>query len=466
MSARGGAEVRTLEDFASWARRGAEGLTFAGPDPHHGIGLHALVPGYRIVTIDDAPALDVLRANGVEAYALAAAESPGELSRSSQTLLADPGARAFLDARAVTRLLVFKSSHGIETECRRRGWSLLAAPAVVARRWENKVAFRSLAGELGLPQPAGEIVDLSETPYADVARRLGARLVVQSAHGYGGNRTLAADDAEGWAAAVARLKAGHARVTARVDGLPLTLNACVTARGVAVGAPCVQLTGEPELTPYPLGSCGNDWCAAGSLDLPVAALVALAERVGEALAGDDYRGIFGLDLVLTEDGEPFVIEVNPRLVASIALYTQLEVLAGRLPLLARHVLAFLAPDLDDAPLDAHLGPVAGAQVILHNIAPRPIGVTSRVAAGVYRHESGGGLTLARPAATVDRLASPDEILLLPPAAGRHPAPGTELARLQTRGTVTGPDGCLLPGIAEAVRIVRARLGAFPGPTGG
>lgn len=469
---RTGGRVRSPSDLAHWAERHASGLVFAGPDPHYGIGLEALIPGYRIVSIDAPPALDILRARGVDVFALSTAADVAPTAgadgeRSTSDLLASPQTATFLNRRSAAapeavagdpieggpvHLLVFKSSHSVETLCREHGWTLLCAPAKLARHWENKVIFRRLADELGLPQPPGMAVDLGEARYADIATTLGPRFVLQAAHGYSGARSFDIADLEAFRAAVAALRGRTVRATTFVPGLPLTLNACVTARGVAVGAPFLQVTGDPGLTRYPLGACGNDWSAAAEMNLDPVPFVAIAQTVGRAMAKQGYRGIFGLDFVLAEDQSLVVIEVNPRLVASIALYTQLELLAGRLPLLARHILAFVDPDADAAPLDAHLEAVAGAQVILHNLAPEARRVHGSLLTGVYRWlEMAAELALMRPAVRVDAIEVPGEMLALAPARGGRVSGGQAWGRIQVRRRVLGSDGRLAPEIARAIQ---------------
>jgi ABC-type lipoprotein export system ATPase subunit len=102
--------------------------------------------------------------------------------------------------------------------------------------------------------------------------------------------------------------------------------------------------------------------------------VAIVKAIGGALSQLGYRGLFGVDFVLGSDGRVFVIEVNPRLVASAALHAQLDLSQARLPLLARHVMAFVDPGADTAPLDVGAEPYAGGQAILHNLSEDDLAV--------------------------------------------------------------------------------------------
>jgi hypothetical protein len=376
--------------------------------------------------------------------------------RSAEAIAADPATIAFLGGLdRPAALVVFKSSHALEARAAERGWRLLAAPAHLARRWENKVAFLERARALGLPLPPACTVAGEPGAYDALARTLGPDLVVQAPHGYGGARTIAVADAAAFDTAVARLRAPRLRVATQVAGRPVTVNACVTSRGIAATAPFVQITGEPLLTPHRLGSCGNDWSAAPPDG--AAAALSLVRVLGDALAGEGYRGVFGVDLVLTAEGSPVVIEVNPRLVASIALHAQLEAARGRLPLLARHIVAHLEPGADGAALDAHEAPLAGSQLILHNLEKVARRVSSGARSGVYRwDEAAEVLSFARPAARLAD-AGDGEVLVLVAPEDRPVRAGAEAGRIQRRTGAVGADGRLTPASATLARAARRLL---------
>ncbi|MFN2252300.1 MAG: pyridoxal-phosphate dependent enzyme [Anaerolineae bacterium] len=455
--------VRGVEDFEAWAQGRRLSLAFAGTDPHYAIGLERLLPELRVASTVDAPVLGLLRERGVRAYVPEPGSPAGTAARSTAALLEEPGAIDFLTARAVPSpaavdrpdgLIVFKSSHRVEQRAARHGLRLLASDASVARRWENKVAFVSIAAELELPVPTSTVLDLRRDGHADGARLLGERFVLQAPHGFGGARTALVTSPAEFELAAQRLRTPTARAARLVDGVPLTVNACVTAAGVACSAPFGQATGLPDLTPYPLGSCGNDWSWEPARRLDPSAFIDITRKIGSALRGQGYRGVFGVDFVLGDDGQPYVIEVNPRLVASIALYTQLELAAGRLPLLGRHVLAFLDQKADEANLDLHVEPVQGSQVIVHDVSGVGGAVGGALATGAFAFD-GDRLRLSRPAMRVDELAGPSEVLVLAPAMGSVVSPGASYARLQLVGPALDDGGTMRPEVAAAVRAVRA-----------
>jgi hypothetical protein len=447
--------VRNLSDFRRWAEsspRLASGLIFAGPDPDYGLGLEGLLPDYRVASGAESPSAALLRLRGRDVIALAGG------SGSSLSLLEHPDFEGWLHSRqrsataAGPPLLVFKSSFALQGRASALGLQLLAADAGLARRWENKVAFREIASRLALPQPEGMVFDPAELDFAAVQRKLGSPFVLQAPHGYGGAKTWSIADAADYASATEDLRARELKATALIDGLPLTLTACVTAQGVAVSRPFYQLTGEASLTCHRLGSCGNDWQALEHRSIDLATAMALADRVGRALAVEGYRGIFGLDLVSEfETGRIYVIEVNPRLVASIALHSQLELLAGRLPLLARHILAHLQPELDAADLEMHREPLQGGQAILHNLDDAPRRVGASLETGVYALGAEGALEFLRPALGVKAIQNQAEFLILAPEEGREIASGQTWTRIQRRDGVCDPDGQISSAVAAAIQ---------------
>jgi len=476
------AGVHDWESYRDWARRTLpQGLVFLGPDPHHAFGFIDLVPRLSVASADRPPALADLAEQGLSVWTPGkeGAVGPGteaaerssavgedrddesEGGRSSADLASAPGFGSWLvglgDGGPRPPVAVFKPSHRLESLAAASGWRLLGPPAGLARRWENKVAFRERAAALGLHQPPGMAVEAG-TGFADVADRLGLPFVLQAPHGYSGARTVLVGDENAFDAARASLRAPRLRAASFVIGRPLTLNACVTARGVAASAPFVQVTGEPGLTRHGLGSCGNDWSWPGLVSLDLSAYRRAARAVGEALAEEGYRGLFGLDFVQPYDhGEPWLIEVNPRLVASVSLHAQLELRDGRVPLAARHLMALLDPTADALPLDAHEGPLMGGQLIIHNLGAESRSWARSTPAGAW---SGTPTGADEGHAGLLRQLPPLACLLLPPPEGRRVAAGAEWGRVQCPQGVTNAAGAARPALlAKVARLLDA--GGWP-----
>ena len=334
-------------------------------DPWLALCLASALPGVPVATFGRARERERFGRLGVEPILV---PPPAELS--TRALLDDPAVAAAIDSEP-TLLISFKPSRRIEQAAAALGARFALAPAALSGPLENKLAFAALALEAGVPVPA-QASGKASGPLSELLPGLRRPLVAQSPRSHAGKRTFAIDSEADWQALCAALPGRPLRVSERIEGRPGTLHAVVDADGsVLVSAPIVQVTGTPWLTPYALGSCGNDFTWRPS---PVPEVAALAEAVGAVIARRGYRGYFGLDFVVGPDG-PVLIEINPRLTASFALY------------------AARAPDLLHAHLEAvegrrvqarRLPPVAGGQLIAHDLTERanvPLAVGSDTLAG-------------------------------------------------------------------------------------
>jgi predicted ATP-grasp superfamily ATP-dependent carboligase len=97
-----------------------------------------------------------------------------------------------------------------------------------------------------------------------------------------------------------------------IPGSPFSAVYCTVASGTELLGITQQLVGEPWLNAKQFSYCGS----IGPVTLEPAIEKNLA-RLGEVLAhGCGLRGLFGVDFILHE-GEPWLVEVNPRYTASI-----------------------------------------------------------------------------------------------------------------------------------------------------
>jgi hypothetical protein len=342
------------------------------------------------------------------------------------------------------------------------GGRLLASTQgfAAARRFENKLAFVQIAAEAGVPTPRWEVVVPGDSvPYAELAARLGPRLVAQAPRGNAGQRTWLIDGQE----ALDRVRAVEGdsplRMAEQVDGLPFTANGVAGAGGlVASSEPCRQTTGLDWLTPMELGSSGNAF-GDPALAQHAAATQGSLAAIGGALADAGYAGIFGVDFVLGPGG-PLVIETNPRLVASLPLATQLEMAAGRVPLFLRHLLAVLGAH-GRHPAGRPADPVGGAgaspgsplgsasQLLVRRLPGDPP-VRPAMPSGVYRVATARPPEFLRDGLYLDDMAAADEALVFTRDQSESVSDGREFARIFVRG----PAGEEHAGMSEVVAALR------------
>lgn len=417
-------------------------VVFVGVDPNYALGPEQWLSDYSVVCRHETAVLRLMEERGVDVFCLERVVGDARLpGRVTAGVAGHPAVTEWLErkGRGKERLsiLVFKPSAQVEELAARHGWRVLGAPASVARPMENKVSFFRMLDEFGLPHPEWREVDLGRESYDDVARDLGTRVVVQAAHGFSGNRTFFVEDDLTFERAATSLRRRRVRASRMIAGTPVTMNGCVLGTDrVRIGPLFHQVTGAPECTVYPLGACGNDWTPLPSDVTELAATI--TRRIGMTLGARGFRGIFGMDFVVTPSHEAVAIECNPRLVSSVPMASALELEAGEMPLLVSHLLA--TAGFDEPCCGDVRAPEGGSQLVLHNLTGSTARVQGALDAGIHRMER-GKLRFVRPALTVIECVGEDEFVLLPPARGHLVSAAGECARVQMRGAVLEfPDG--------------------------
>ena len=288
-------------------------------------------------------------------------------------------------SRHPCEFLVFKPEDRVEQVLRKAGFQLLNAPAGVSRRLENKLNFPALAAEAGQDTLPYSFFTLHEglKPF-EIFEVLGPRLIVQFAKGFSGNRTyLVQNDAE-FDAVSKRFRDRRCRICAYDDGVTWTANACVLSEfQVAVRPPFHQITRLSDYAdglPRTIGSRGNLWAPPEpSVSNQIQAAM---EATGRMLGRYGFRGIFGADFLhSSRTGQSIMIEINPRLVASIPILTPLE-MRQETPLLAAHLLAFCAESFE-YDIDSPTLPDRGGQLIFRGADEGADALTRIAESGVY-----------------------------------------------------------------------------------
>lgn len=327
----------------------------------------------------------------------------------------------------------------------------LAMPSIeLSRRLGDKLLLPEIAATAGVATPqsirvqaagSGSIVDT-----AMLLEQLNANhAVVQLPYNdLAGAGTRYIDDAAELKACLTEWANHDVKVAQYVSGLRLTASGIVIGANVAVSGFAYQLVGHDRLTPLWGAHCGNQ--LVNDENLPrdtVRRCYETVRRLGITLANDGFSGMFGVDLVVTNE-EAFVIEINPRIQAVNSLLNAVELAGGMMPAPGVHLLSFLA----DSDLEvAEFAPPALPYGQLMICAPT---------AGVVRTVPvGGRWVLNQDAArrsgahcALDELAG-DEALVWPTiATGMQVAAAARLYVLQLPGPAILPCGQALTDLAQ------------------
>lgn len=411
-----------------------------------GIGLENIIPNYHIVCIDYDDEVDYLEKTGAKIFCLEKEFGrKNVIFRSSAILLGQDAVKKYIRENTPpgmqAAIVVFKPSLAAEKVALENNWKILNNPAELSKGIEDKFNFLFIAKSLHIRIPDAETIDFGRLSYWEL-KKYYDYFVVQLKSGNAGSSTFfirSNDDYSKLMDNFFRNPSGNKSLTVKVSkfihGIPATVNACVAGTDIYVGKPCYQITGEELCTNNRSTTCGNDW---GALSLSAKAsgeINEISQKIGQYLKDKGYRGIFGLDFIISEKNDDvYLIEINPRFVASIPFYTKLEIKNSVLPLFALHILDFLEIKYNITPeakklLDKNISAIFGSQLVLRNKERKICVPAGEVKSGVYGIKN-GRLDFLRPGYSPLDLKAPNEFIILAAAKARKIKPENEAARVE------------------------------------
>ncbi|MFQ5894398.1 MAG: ATP-grasp domain-containing protein [Nitrospinota bacterium] len=354
--------------------------------------------------------------------------------------------RAYLlESERPAYLIPYRSTEFLEELAAASGGKLhiAANPVRLKSALDDKASFRQALPRLGLEPPPGLVALDHELSYPELRERLGPTFVAALPVGSAGSATFLVQSEDAWRAALEEAAqnqgpGGKLIVTRHLRGPSIGATALVFGEKVLLGNPSVQLSGVPHSAAHPFGYSGSDYSAyaQGVSRAVKEAVLDAALRVGRWLGGLGYRGIFGVDFVAGE-GRLWPLEVNPRLLGTTQLMSELQSLAGGPPPSTFYHLAVLL-GAGEPPEEAErenevraYQELHGFQLFLRNTSECPVRVTGEVPAGIYCLERGRPRYL-RPGRRMRELREGEEFLLTCSVAerGKEIGPGAVFCKVQ------------------------------------
>jgi hypothetical protein len=217
-----------------------------------------------------------------------------------------------------------------------------------------------------------------------------------------------------------------------------------------VGPLLTELIGQPELTPYAGGWCGNENYAAACTPKVRAQVMTKTQAFGDALYRRGYRGTFELDYLMDLDsGEIYLGELNARITGVTAITNTSAFSQQYLPLFLFHLLEFdggvdLTLDLHafNEMMLLHGANERSSQIILKHTEATLKMIAQAPSSGVYTltnntlelKETGCDRALAKRAGEAYLLRIQD--------AGEITYKGADKAILFVNAVIRNPDGAL------------------------
>ena len=231
-----------------------------------------------------------------------------------------------------------------EALARELGMEVWFPPAKLRTRCDNKmetVRIGNKAGVYSVPNALEKVESYAHLMQVAERARLGRDLVIQSAFGDSGHTTFfIASEAEFDKHKDEIVNDPEVKIMKRINCRGATLEACATQSGTLVGPLLTEVVGARELTPYKGGWCGNEvFPGAFSEDVRAKARD-MAERFGNQLLSEGYRGYFDLDFLVEESGEVYLGELNPRICGASPMTNHAAFAYADAPLFLFHLLEF------------------------------------------------------------------------------------------------------------------------------
>lgn len=299
---------------------------------------------------------------------------------------------------------------------------LMNSPTI-AHAYENKRYFRDEFADL-IRMPEYEIKYMNEldraASYRDLRDQFG-EFVLQDEESHGSKGTYMIRNHDDYADAVKSLKKfsqGRSIVVSKlVEGETCSIQVCITKHGIFSAGVQKQLVDSKFLC-NPKVQGGTRWCG-GELggdypDIVQHQAHEMATIVGSELASHGYKGIFGVDIIVTPENEVYAIEINARLTGYSHLVSDMQLQQGKIPFMLLHILElgnfkYEVTDYDALPsISRYKRPVS--YMILNNTLDEDFTLPQYIKPGVYQYKD-GSLTFVKPGHSLHDLKGEDTLLL-------------------------------------------------------
>ncbi|MFC5522735.1 biotin carboxylase [Polaromonas jejuensis] len=251
--------------------------------------------------------------------------------------------------RPVATFLMFDEK--TEALAKELGMDVWFPPAALRQRCDNKmetVRIGNKAGVRSVPNTLQKVTSYAELLRVAEGAGLGTDLVVQSAFGDSGHTTFfIASEADFEKHKEDIVGEAEVKIMKRINCRGATLEACATQSGTLVGPLLTEVVGAQELTPYKGGWCGNEIFPGAFSEQVRAKARAMAERFGNQLLEEGYRGYFDLDFLVDQDtGDVYLGELNPRICGASPMTNHAAFAYADAPLFLFHLLEFSGVPFD------------------------------------------------------------------------------------------------------------------------
>lgn len=331
---------------------------------------------------------------------------------------------------------------------------LMNSPTI-AHAYENKRYFRDEFADL-IRMPEYEICYMSDldkvSAYAVLEEKYSA-FMLQDEESSGSKGTYAIKNLDEYVVAVKSLKKysrGRTIVVSKfVPGEAASIQVCITKYGIFSGGIQKQLIDSQYLGNTKLegankwggGEVGGDYP-----DIIHHQTQEIASIIGSELASHGYRGVFGIDLIITPNNEVYSIEINARLTGYSHIISELQMKNGKIPFMLLHALELgnLKYEVTDTTAlpSSNRYKKRASLMILNNTLDEELVLKHYIRPGMYK-QVGNKVEFIKDSFTLQSLKGEDTMLIMSRhAQGDGVERGRRILKVMKYGKVMAKDGDL------------------------
>jgi len=450
-------------------------------DIERGLGLEKVLKNYHLVCIDDNEIIDNIKKFNPNIFCLSR-QIDQKIFRSSVKLLEHEFVQQYLSKFDKKYIQTFKISPRFEKIVEHIGAKLLNTKAWLNRIFENKLNQYEVFSKAGIHFPKTIISKLKEITYEELKKILGDNFIMQFNRGHTGSSTYQISSEEEYRKLVESFPNRRAKFTRFIDSkFTYTINCCIAKNCNYCGGISFQLTGITNLTTQRTSTVGNDFSNQWPFtDATKCNLLSELNKIADVMKNYGYRGLFGVDFIIQDD-EIYIIEINARQTASIAMYTKLQLQNNQIPLSLLHIAEFLGVDFmidPDKYNNENMKTYLASQVFIR-VCEEEFEVKGKIRPGIYTLKSDNtarkalddknkdiisidenkdkNLIYKSSGYSIDDIKEYDGMIILARSIGMKLKRGDELARIQLMQAVTDKECNLYPWIIEALNALKNYL---------
>jgi biotin carboxylase len=445
--------LRGVSDIRTYFRTNDQPIFFVGPTAFNLLGIDRWVRNFEFIVYYDSWESAHPRVFCPRNRPFVEFESSEQINN---YLLRDAEVREHMRSRAEAarrRPKVAMVFFDEETEkiCAELGYELILPPHGLRRRLDSKIVTTQLGEEAGAPSvpnvlgAAGshaELLDLA------TGAGLGTDLVVQTPYGDSGKTTFFIRSEGDWDTHAQDMVGERLKIMRRINNRAVAVEAVNTRHGTVVGPFMTDLTGYPELTPYPGGWCGNDVYPEAVDDVHRSRAIELVRRLGDRLRQEGYKGFFEVDVLIDLDTDDVYLgELNPRISGASSMTNVTAGAYADVPLFLFHLLEFMDVDyvVDVDEINERWRDLAAVDVWSQLIMKEPTDAVERILAaprtGTYHLDDDRTLRFVRVSSDWHEITHEDECFYMRVyGPGDYRFKGADLGILVTKGRMQTSDG--------------------------